>query len=368
MRPGYLGFRQTVAINQHKLPMSQNVNFISEGVLTPATRFRITPVEQELAKRGWKTHSIHGFGRLDACVRPNFLLKGYRAACRIQRAIRTATFRPRGPVIVQRLAIPIASFPEVRLATRNTGLIIDFDDALFLGSNREESPARRRAFNEAFLAADHVVAGNAWLAENVPAQCKVSIIPTCIDTDKYLPSKTRRSDGKIVIGWMGTQSNLRYLEPLVEPLNSLRKKLGQRFDFCVCSDNKPADLLSRLNAKFIRWSPETEIETLQSFDIGLMPLADQDWSRGKCSFKLISYMAVGIATVSSPVGMNREVVDESTNGLFAHQDDWETPLASLLTDGDMRLKMGIRARQTAEAKYSLRVAVDAYEHIFIGLI
>ncbi|EGF29414.1 glycosyltransferase, partial [Rhodopirellula baltica WH47] len=137
---------------------------------------------------------------------------------------------------------------------------------------------------------------------------------------------------------MGTATNLHHLNQLILPFRQLRKK--HRFDFVVCSDVKNEGLLNELEASFERWSAEREIQTLQSFDIGLMPLSNEDWCLGKCAFKLIQYLAVGIATVSSAVGMNMDVVSDGDNGFLAYDENWAEPLDQLLSDCEARRRMG----------------------------
>ncbi|EMB17744.1 glycosyltransferase family 4 protein [Rhodopirellula europaea] len=318
-----------------------------------------------LCQRGWQTRSIYGYGVFDQSIPAWHLRKLYRFACRAKRAVTTAMLPSDSPVLLQRLAIPTWGTPESILCGRNNKIVFDFDDAIFMDPYLRESRSRRSALNRIFDRSAHVVAGNQWLASHVKADTPVSVIPTCIDTDRYVPISSH-TDRPIRIGWMGTATNLRFLEQLVPAITELRKK--HDFEFCLCSDVQNDGLLNKLGASFERWSPEREIEILQSFEVGLMPLSNQDWSRGKCAFKLIQYQAVGIATVSSAIGMNEEVVTDGENGFLAHNENWAEPLDQLLSDGDLRARMGTLARQTAVERYSLPVAADAYESIFDSLI
>lgn len=341
--------------------VAKQVTFVSDGALAPTTRFRVEPVAGILRERGWRTRSIYGYGSVDQRIPSWYLRKLYRFACRARRAVTTAMIASDGPVLLQRLAIPTWGLPEAMLCRRNDKVVFDFDDAIFMDPYLRESRSRRNALNSVFASSAHVVAGNQWLAEHVDADTPVSVIPTCIDTDRYIP--TPRNDGKVLrIGWMGTATNLRFLEALVPAIQKLRSK--HEFEICICSDVQKESLLSSLNASFERWSADREIEILQSFDIGLMPLSNQDWSKGKCAFKLIQYLSVGISTVSSAVGMNLEVVQNGENGFLAYNGDWTDPLDQLLSDPALRSSMGVNARQTALERYSLAVAVDAYETIF----
>ena len=346
----------------------KKITFISEGILTPATRFRVDPVFDTLKDRGWRGSSLYGYGTADQKLSNQWIRKAYRISCRIKRACRTTLMKAEGgPVFMQRLAIPTWGYPESRLAIRNGRFVFDFDDAIFLNSKQQECRRRQRALDQVFRSSAHVVAGNSWLAQHVPDSCSVAVIPTCLDTHKYVPKNNGSNQKKTVrIGWMGTSSNFRFIAQLAEPLRKLRTKFD--FEFVICGDEQDRQLFADLGASFVKWSAENEVATLQSFDIGLMPLLDEDWCRGKCSFKLIQYMAVGIPTVSTPVGMNCDVVTEGVDGLFANGSDWASPLESLLADAALRQRMGEAARKTAQSRFALPVAVDAYEKIFLSLI
>lgn len=345
------------------------VTAISGGLTVPSSRYRIGALLHRLEDIGWQTRSIFGYGKLDGKITNTTARKVYRVACRAKRAAVTRFLTADHPVIVQRLSIPNWGYPETNLAKRNQKMIIDFDDAIFLDSRQRECRRRRLALEEVFRSARHVVAGNEWLAENVPVGCDVSVIPTCIDTDLYVPVDARRRTEaeRLSIGWIGTSTNFRHLEQLVEPMTRVRAHCpGVKFK--ICSDVKSKDLFDRLQAEFIPWSADREVEILQSFDIGLMPLADEDWCRGKCAFKLIQYLAVGIPSVCSPVGMNREVVTDGDNGYFACNGNWGDPLISLLDSAEIRVRMGQRARETAETRFALRSAADSYDAILRSIL
>ena len=215
-------------------------------------------------------------------------------------------------------------------------------------------------------AAAHVVAGNSWLAARTGRQDGVSVVPTCIDTARYAPGPPPAPGRRPVLGWIGTSGNFPYLRQLVRPLAALRDA-GHDFELRLCSDLRDPALLEALGARFERWTPEGELPFLQGLDIGLMPLADDDWCRGKCSFKMIQYMAVGRPVVASAVGMNRDVLDGGTGGRLVEGDAWARPLAALLGDAEARARLGAEARARAVARYDLSVAVDAYRALLSGL-
>src|SRR5690606_22889756 len=215
--------------------MTPRATFICGGALVPASRFRVHQVEAGLRACGWSTRLIEGYGPLDQRLGGTALQRPYRAACRLRRAWRTARLDSDGPVMVQRLAWPWSAMPEVRLAANCDGLVFDFDDAVFLGAGGRPSRSRRRALDAVFAASRYIVAGNSWLAQAVEAPVPVTVLPTCIDTSRYLPRPDRSPGGRPVIGWIGTSGNFPYLHRLVEPMRRLRA-WGCDFDLRICSD------------------------------------------------------------------------------------------------------------------------------------
>ncbi len=216
-------------------------------------------------------------------------------------------------------------------------------------------------------ASAHVVAGNCWLASHVPENVPVTVIPTCLDTVHYRPPDLRPLQRPVRIGWIGTSTNLKFLKALEGALRRLRFD-GAPFQFIVCSDRAPETWTKNLGVEFIRWSPEAELPFLQSLDIGVMPLDDTDWCRGKCSFKLIQYMAVGCAVVASPVGFNKDVVQHGKNGYLTLGSDWYAPLNKLIFDDDERQRLAQAARTAAQSRFDITRAVFAYEQILESLL
>jgi glycosyltransferase involved in cell wall biosynthesis len=259
-------------------------------------------------------------------------------------------------LIVQRLAIPFTAIPERVAASRGAKIIFDFDDAIFLGA---AGALRRTAFRQITGQSTLVVAGNSWLAAQVPPGPPVAVLPTCIDTDRYRPSS--KGPGPIpVIGWMGTRGNLPYLQPLIAEVAKLREE-GLSFGVRLCSDLRDDILVRALDAEFLKWTPEDEIDILNSFDIGLMPLPDDDWSKGKCSFKIIQYMAVAVPAVASAVGFNHDAIEDGETGnLVKEGGSWADPLRTLLKNPELRRSMGDAARRRAVAKFDIEIARDAY--------
>ena len=346
--------------------MTQNATFICGGSMVPASRFRIQPVADALSQQGWETEIIYGYGNLDQRIHNPIARRLYRTACRTSRSLRTAFMNRNGPILVQRMALPWLAAPEATLARRNQSLIFDFDDAVFLGGKGTENALRRRALRKVFNEAAHVVTGNSWLAEHVVGNVPVSVIPTCIDTSYYRPAGGTRCNARLRIGWIGTGGNFPYLRQLEKPLSQLRA-MGHSFELVICSDVVDNILFKRLDATFIKWTPQVELPFLQSLDIGLMPLADDDWCKGKCSFKMIQYMSVGCPTVASAVGMNMDVLTENDGGRLVYGENWIEPLVELMQSREIREKIALQARERAVERYDISVAIAAYQSILSGL-
>jgi len=203
---------------------------------------------------------------------------------------------------------------------------------------------------------DVVTVGNQFLKNQVlkvDRQKKVFVLPTCIDTSLYPQKKKISNRHEIVLGWIGTKGNLRYLKKL-EPVF---KTLGQRFPQVklkiVSNDSYDSAHLPVINKL---WKLEDENEDLISFDIGLMPLNDDLWSKGKCGLKIVQYLSVGVPVVCTPVGINSDIVKNGENGFWAADDqEWVDRLSNLIQNPDLRLQMGLKGIETVEREYSLNV-------------
>ncbi|MDE3021997.1 MAG: glycosyltransferase family 4 protein [Pseudomonadota bacterium] len=229
--------------------------------------------------------------------------------------------------------------------------ILDVDDAIFL--NRGDCFARRLA-----QLADRVICGNAYLAERFSVWNRdVTVIATTVDAQRYIPiaKGTERGDS-IVIGWIGTSANLKYLYDLEAAIAQVMKSVpGARLRI-VCDKCPAFQIISSDRVDFIRWSEEIEVASIQGMDIGIMPLEDTEWARGKCSFKMLQYMSCGLPVVVSPVGMNLEVLALGTVGIgAATMDQWIDALLVLLKNAKLRTCMGVVGRQVVETYFSIEV-------------
>jgi glycosyltransferase involved in cell wall biosynthesis len=215
---------------------------------------------------------------------------------------------------------------------------------------------------------DAVTVGNHFLRGQVlkvDRQKKVFVLPTCIDTNLYPKKKKVSNRREVVLGWIGTKGNLRYLKKL-EPVFA---SLGQRFPQVklkvVSNDSYDSPHLPVINKL---WKLEDENEDLVSFDIGLMPLQDDLWSKGKCGLKIIQYLSVGVPVVCTPVGINGDIVRDGRNGFWATSPaEWVDRLATLIGDPALRMKMGREGIETVEQGYSLTVTSEKFFQVLQSL-
>lgn len=224
--------------------------------------------------------------------------------------------------------------------------LVDIDDALWLNAPR---------FSERLAElCDGVVAGNEFIAEHY-RRCgaRVWTVPTSVDSSIWQPAVARARD-EWTIGWTGTSSNLKYLYLIAEPLAGFLAQHPEARLLIVC-DKKPS--LPKLPAgswRFVQWSSANEVALIQSLDVGLMPLPDMEWTRGKCALKLIMYMAVGIPSVISPVGVGKEILDRHEVALAAlSANDWFAALTRLLKDGKFAARLGANGRRLVEKEFSV---------------
>ena len=271
-------------------------------------------------------------------------------------------------VVVHREALPLGTALIERLMARLApALVFDFDDAIYLPhAGRANSWTRlfRNAEKTAAIArvSAHVIAGNQTLAAYAQRyNAHVSVIPTPVDTDRFACAPPRAPSPAVVIGWIGSHSTARYLASLAGPLEALSRRYPQLRIRVVGDGPNPLRLP---NAEMIPWALEREPDELHRFDIGLMPMPDDDWARGKCGFKALLYMSVGIPVAASPVGVNQEIVRDGVNGwLCRAESEWFERLSQLIEDRGLRRRLGQAGRAIVEQEYSLRVQAPRLLHV-----
>jgi glycosyltransferase involved in cell wall biosynthesis len=204
--------------------------------------------------------------------------------------------------------------------------------------------------------------GNPYLAEYAgQVNDNVTVIPTTIDTDKYRVSPVRESNGPLTIGWTGSHSTVQHLDTLRGAL----QKLAQTENFRLRVIGTPAYELAPVHVDAMQWRAATELEDLSAIDIGVMPLPDDNWSKGKCGLKALQFMALGIPTICSPVGVNTDIIQDNENGfLAATEDEWVAKLTQLLRSAELRRRLGQAGRATVEEKYSAVTQAPRVYEIF----
>lgn len=327
---------------------------------SPGQRYRVEAFEPLLEARGIAV-------RTDAILRPAELRSFYRGSAAAKAAVSAkALYRrlaslaqtPAPDVwLVQREAFFLGDAWAERLASRRAPVVYDFDDAIWI---RAMSAANSRyawlknvdKIARVVALADTVIAGNAYLAEWASQHsARVRTIPTCVDTAHFTPVR-ERSPGPVVIGWSGSPSTIEHLRPLLPVLERLKARYRDRLQVRVMGD--PSFHHAPLALDGERWTPEAELALLRRMDIGVMPLPDDPWTRGKCALKGLVSMAVGAATVMSPVGVNRAIVRDGVNGFLPASDDqWLQVLSRLVDDADLRATIGAAGRRTVEDDYSV---------------
>ncbi len=261
-------------------------------------------------------------------------------------------------VWLEKEALPWLPWPVERLlgATR-APVVVDYDDAVFHRYDRHESAAVRRVLgrkiDRVMAHAAAVTAGNEYLADRarLAGAQRVEPVPTVVDTARYHPREAPGPDAQPVIGWIGSPSTwTEFGAPLLRLLAEVVARHGAAFH----AIGAPAPARPPPGFAFLPWYEETEIDRIRALDIGIMPLSDTPWARGKCGYKLIQYMACGLPVVASPVGVNRTIVEDGVNGFLAETDaEWHAALGRLLADPDLRRRMGAAGRRKVETDYAL---------------
>lgn len=244
--------------------------------------------------------------------------------------------------------------------------IYDFDDAIWLPNYSESNALFHRLktygkIKKIIRWAHKVSAGNQFLAEYAQKyNNEVSIIPTTIDTENVHSILAQQSNLTPIIGWTGSHTTMEYLPALLPILDELSQNFT--FKFRIISNMPP--IFDRPYLDFVKWKKSTEINDLAAIDIGVMPLEDSVWAKGKCGFKALQYMALGIPAVVSAVGVNTSIVQHGENGyLCTTQDEWKNALKKLLSNRALRIEMGLKGRNSVCENYSVQANKKNYQNL-----
>ena len=260
-------------------------------------------------------------------------------------------------LFIQKVIFP----PPVRwlLRWRRPPVIYDFDDAIFTTEVRQGNWLARwkerrnaRGLPAMLRLADGVVVENEYTAGFAATYCeRITTITGPIDTQRYCATAPDGPGDEVVLGWIGSQSTMPYLDLIKDPLSRLLRRYPQVRLLVIGAE---VDAWDGIEVETRPWSLDGEVEELRRFDVGLMPIPDDPWTRGKGGYKLLQYMAMGLPVVSSPVGVNRQIVRHGESGFWAEgETEWEDALVRLIEDRSLRREMGRSGRQWVERQYAL---------------
>lgn len=318
---------------------------ITQGNNQPSTRFRWSQYVEDLRQGGFEVSELEShvgaYAPANKIHRPAWL-----AASICENAVRALRANQYDLRFLQRnLTATLCTFEPV--LTRP--FVFDVDDAIFLG-------VRGSSADRIAKAASLVICGNSFLASHFSKFADVEVLPTAVDSLRFVPVKEKVPHRPQIVGWSGSSSGFKYLyaiEPAIKELLSRHPDLL----FKVISNQAPVFMsLPCDRVLFEKWTDAREVEVLQELTIGIMPLEDDLWAQGKCSFKMLTYMAVGIPVVVSPVGMNVEILDRDKCGYAASsKDDWVDALSFLLTNESVATQMGKVGRDIVEIHYAKKI-------------
>lgn len=290
-------------------------------------------------------------------------------------------------IFIQREALLLGSSYFEKQFFKKNKVVFDFDDSIWLLDTSPENKKFEFLKNpdktkNNIKHAHKVIAGNSFLANYAKQyNSNTVVIPTTIDTDFHVPkpelrgfestsnplSVTTQPDKKIVIGWSGSISTLKHFEIVIPALKEIQKKYPGKTEIHVIGQGSYTHPDISVLSK--NWSAATEVDDLNCFDIGIMPLPNDEWVKGKCGLKGLSYMACGVATIMSKVGVNPEIIRQGENGFLAStQQEWVDCLSRLIENADLRYKIGAAGRETVVKNYSVNANKDKYLEALNSLI
>lgn len=328
---------------------------LTQSSFDPASRFRFIQFIPYLKEAGWDvTFCPNRPDRQWRSPLSNRIIRGihYRAGRFLMKINRFLDMRRAAAfdvVFMNRdLAGPGIAL-EKWLFENNPRVIFDFDDAIFIGGN--EVNVRKMCQQAAW-----VTPGNEYLADYARQyNPRVTVTPTVVDTEVFFPKNYQTSgpENPVKVGWMGSDQSIRStLFPYLQILRQIQESLP--FELVIVTNTRPSLPVSGLHWSFWEWRGDKEADYAANLDIGIMPLVDDEFQKGKCGLKLIQYMAAGIPAVASPVGVNKEILQPGVTGSLASTEkEWQEALECLIRSPHRRAEMGLAARKRCEEHYSI---------------
>ncbi len=340
------------------------VLFLTQGAVMPSSRFRVLQLVPALEKAGIQCTVLAPNPSVGGDLEGYKLIRPVREILRplsvLSRLKALPLIKEHDVVVIQK---PLNRFGFVameRWISSQRPTIFDLDDAVFHNAWNLEGIQTRRIARWAH----HITAGNRYILEALKQPQKTSIIPTVVDVNRY----QLRADPQepFTLGWTGSGSNLKELILVKESLAEVLRQTNGRL--LIISNQRPPQELEDLPIHFIEWSPQVEASGLAEVHVGLMPLRDIPYNRGKCGFKLLQYMARGIPVVTHPIGANAEIVRDQVDGFWAQtSEDWTHALLKLAASKDLRVQMGEAGRSRVQEFYSVESVVPKLVDIFQSL-
>jgi len=267
----------------------------------------------------------------------------------------------------------LPAFAERALALIGKKYVVDYDDAIFHNYDLANNPILRRflakKIDKVMANASCVIAGNAYLAERAQAAGAKYIewVPTVVDRSRYMPL-TKIEDNSKVIGWIGSPSTQKYIIDIKEALRTVCERHSAHL-LLVGATQDIINQLPGIQVEVAPWNEDSEAQLIQQMDIGIMPLPDGPWEKGKCGYKLIQYMACGVPVIASPIGVNSDIINGSKCGYLADDlEQWTNFLSILLSSAEQREILGNAGRKAVEETYSLQVQIPILARIFNSII
>jgi hypothetical protein len=318
------------------------ISALTGGLKTPSARYRIRQYIPGLLQRGLLVHEHIPFFH-DNCGFPSV----FKALSQIPGVI--ASRKTDLTWINRELVQGYETFERFL----KKPCVMDVDDSIWL-----DKPFGKFAIPRISRRMNAIVAGNSYLADWFSKYCKnVFVVPTTIDTGRYTP-KSDYSE-KFTIGWTGMACCYNYIEPIEKPLLRFMQKHQEVEMLFVAERPFKSSILPPERIRFYRWNEQVETAALKEMSVGIVSLPDDEWTRGKCSLKMLGYMSAGLPVVASPVGVNNEVLAKGQAGFAAKsEDEWFEALETIYNDRSLRIKLGNNGRKIVEQYYSIEANVN----------
>ncbi|MEK9825428.1 MAG: glycosyltransferase family 4 protein [Methylotenera sp.] len=311
--------------------------FLSKGENSSSTRYRAMQYFPDFIKAGWEPSHVTISGGVFSIITALLAAKSADV------------------VVLLRKTFPFPIFWLIRKFSKK--LLFDFDDAIFCNSNGSHSKTRLSRFHATISKCDYILAGNHYLAnEAKKSNPNTVVIPTSLDTRKYDLRPAAKIHNKIVLVWIGSSSTKKYLTEIIPYLEKAAESFAN-LELKVIADFTLSSKVLKIES--MQWSEKTEASELCNSDIGIAPMPEDNWTRGKCALKVLQYMAAGLPVISSKSGVNATVVEHQQTGiLITDNNEWKESIVQLCINKNTRLAMGEKGKSKAQQAFDLHVVFE----------